>query len=173
MSARTWRPLIERVVREVWPQLADGPAWIEAQVHTESRGVAEAKSHAGALGLLQLMPATADEMGVRNLLDPEENVRGGVRYLRIQFDHMAEIPTTEDRLFWSFAAYNGGRGYVNRALKIAHVDDEPHWWAWSVGRYFLAHRDCMVAGRFPDYRQIWDYVARIRAAKAHPPETAA
>lgn len=173
VSARSWRSLIERVVREVWPTLPDGSAWIEAQVHVESRGVADAKSPVGALGLLQLMPGTADEMGVRNARDPDENLRGGVRYLKVQFDHMGEIPIEVERLYWSFACYNGGRGYINRALKIAHTDDEQGWWAWGVGRYFLAHRDCMVAGRYPDYRQIWDYVARIRAAKAKPPEEVA
>lgn len=172
MSARTWRPLIERVVREVWPQLSDGAAWIEAQVHVESRGVADARSHVGALGLLQLMPATADELGVKNAADPEDNLRGGVRYLRLQHEHMPEIPVEPDRLFWAFACYNGGRGYVNRALKLAHLDEEPRWWEWGVGRFFLAHRDCMVAGRYPDYRQMWDYVVRIRAAKAVPPVAA-
>lgn len=165
MSAKAWRPLISQVVREVFPTLEDGARWIEAQVHVESRGRADARSPVGAVGLLQLMPRTADELGVRNPLDPEENLRAGVRYLRIQHEHLGEVPMPQDRLAWAFASYNGGRGYVNRALKLAQLDREELWWAWNVGRFFLAHRDCTVSGRFPDYRQIWDYVARIRAAE--------
>lgn len=166
VSAKDWRPLIETVVREMFPQLEHGPDWIEAQIHVESRGISNARSPVGAVGLLQLMPRTADELGVRNTLDPEENLRGGVRYLRQQYEHLAEIQTAEDRLAWAFASYNGGRGYVNRALHLAYGDEEPEWWTWGVGRFYLAHRDCMVSGRYPDYRQIRNYVAQIRAAKA-------
>jgi hypothetical protein len=79
MSAERWRSLIDRVVRDVRPQLDNGRAWIEAQVQTESAGRPDVRSGVGAIGLLQLMPATADEMGVRNPLDPEENLRRGVR----------------------------------------------------------------------------------------------
>jgi membrane-bound lytic murein transglycosylase F len=169
VSARQWRSLIERVVRDVWPQLAEGPQWIEAQVHVESRGVADARSPVGALGLLQLMPATADEIGVRNPRDPAENLRGGVRYLRIQHEHMPEIPAEPDRLFWSFACYNAGRGYINRALKIARDDGEKFWWKWDTGSYWLMSRDCVMStGKRPDYLQVWDYVRRIRTAKANP-----
>lgn len=165
MSADAWRPQIALVVREIWPQLQCGVDWITAQVHVESRGNAAAKSPVGALGLLQLMPGTADEMGVTDALDPEQNLRGGVKYLRIQYDHMGEIPTEEDRLFWAFACYNGGRGYVNKALKLAHGDGEVEAWKWDVGRRWLSSAECIVNGRHPDAQQMVDYVSRIRAAR--------
>lgn len=161
-----WRDLITHVVREVWPTLPEGTAWIEAQVDTESRGVPDAVSHSGAVGLLQLMPGTADDLGVKDPKDPEQNLRGGVRYLRQQYDHLGEIPHDEQRLFWSFASYNCGRGYINRALHLASIDSEPMAWRWDIGRFYLMSCDCTVAGRRPDYRQVWDYVERIRKAKA-------
>lgn len=172
MTAARWRTLIERVVHDVWPQLPEGPAWVLAQVHVESGGRAEAVSPVGALGLLQLMPATADELGVRNAKDPEENLRGGVRYLRLQHEHLPEIPGPHDadRLYWSFASYNGGRGYVNKALALARNDPETYWWKWDVGSHWLMHPQCTTAsGRRPDWVQMWDYVRRIRTAKLHPP----
>lgn len=166
MSTANWRPLIAKVVREVWPQLQGGVDWIAAQVQTESGGNALALSPVGAVGLLQLMPATAEDLGVTDARDPEQNLRGGVRYLREQFEHLAEIPNDEDRLAWAFASYNAGRGYINKALKLARQDQEPFWWKWETGHYWLMHRDCfIVEGRYPDFRQVTDYVSRIRGAR--------
>lgn len=165
MSAKTWRPLIERVVRDVWPDLLEGARWVEAQVHVESRGVAAAVSTVGAKGLLQLMPGTAADMQVHNILDPEQNLRGGVKYLKIQYDHFPEVPDPMERLRWSWAAYNGGRGYVNRAFHIARLDTVLDWWKWELGKNWLMSCDCTVGGKHPDYKQMWDYVARIEAAK--------
>lgn len=116
-TAADWRTLIAQVTRELWPDLVDGPRWIEAQVHTESAGDPHAVSVSGARGLLQLMPGTAAELGVlpHEVESPQVNLRAGVRYLRIQFEHFPEIPDRLDRLRWSFAAYNCGRGYCLEA----------------------------------------------------------
>lgn len=140
-----------------------GPRWIEAQVNAESAGNPNAVSGVEAVGLLQLMPPTAAELGVRNPRDPAENLDGGVRYLRIQFDHLPEITAPDDRLLWSFASYNCGRGFVNKALALARRDGEREWWRWSTGRFYLMHRDCFVGSKFPDYRQVFGYVSRIVA----------
>jgi membrane-bound lytic murein transglycosylase MltF len=175
MSAIQWRPLIQYVIKDVWPQLPNGALWIEAQVETESGGRPDADSGAaGAIGLLQLTQAAADDVGTVDRTDPEENLRGGVRYLRIQHEHLAEIPgpLDGDRLLWAFASYNGGRGYINRALHLARIDGDPDWWHWERGSFWLMNGACVVAGRRPDYQQIWTYVQRIRSYKAHPAEAA-
>ena len=164
-AASAWRKLIRQVVARVWPTLKDGAAWVEAQVQVESSGNPNAVSPCGAMGLLQLMPGTADEMGVVDPFDPGQNLAGGVRYLHDQFDHLSEIPTEEERLCWAFASYNGGRGYVNRALKLAQMDGEQFWWKWDVGSMRLSSPQCTVAGRHPAYRQVWAYVERIRAQR--------
>ena len=83
-------------------------ALFTALVWQESGFNAKARSHAGARGLTQLMPATARELGVRHRYDPAENLDGGARYLRqqlIQFGGDSAL---------ALAAYNAGPRSVMR-----------------------------------------------------------
>ncbi len=165
------RSLIHETTLQVWPSV---PArLIEAQVLIESGGDPGAVSPAGAVGLLQLMPATAREMGLDPELrkDPAANLRAGVGYLKHQWDHLPEIGSGTDRLAFALAAYNGGRGYVNRALALAreacgaaHAGVPGPWQSWGVASGYLLDSRCMVNGRRPDAAQMIQYVARIRAA---------
>lgn len=167
MKASDWRAQIAQALNEKWPDFPFDPKWVEAQVNAESGGNPQAVSPAGAKGLLQLMPAAAAEVGVTDRLDPEQNLRGGIEYLRRQFEHLSEITSPLDRLFWSFAAYNCGRGFidfnggaVNTALELAKADNPTDWYRWDTGKHWLMH--ATVAGKHPDYQQVWGYVARIQ-----------
>jgi soluble lytic murein transglycosylase-like protein len=83
-------------------------ALIHAVIHVESRYSADAISHKGATGLMQLMPATAKRYGVANSLDPVQNIRGGAQYLR---DLLNMFNGDVDL---ALAAYNAGENAVLR-----------------------------------------------------------
>lgn len=83
-------------------------ALIRAVMHSESSFNPNAESHAGAVGLMQLMPATAERFGVNDRLDPAQSIEGGVRYLRWLIDHFDGDTTL------AIAGYNAGEGAVRR-----------------------------------------------------------
>lgn len=83
------------------------PALALAVMATESAGRADAVSVAGAQGLMQLIPATADRFGVADPFDPSENVRGGIAYLDWLMDRF------EGDAVLALAAYNAGEGAID------------------------------------------------------------
>ena len=164
------RQLIHTTTARVWPEYS--PLLVEAQVLAESNGDPNARSACGACGLLQLMPATAAGLGLSTdrIFDPAANLQAGITYLRQQFKAFAELPQFDDRLSAALASYNGGRGYVNKALALARqacgiadtVTPGP-WQRWDVAGAYLLDARCVVAGKRPDAAQMLIYVARIRA----------
>lgn len=84
------------------------PALVLAVIAVESSGRADAESHAGAQGLMQLMPATADRFGVDDSFAPDQNIRGGVAYLNWLLDEF------DGDAVLALAGYNAGEGAVKR-----------------------------------------------------------
>jgi hypothetical protein len=84
------------------------PELVAAVVNAESRFQPTARSHRGAQGLMQLVPATGRWMGARNLMNPAENISAGTKYLRYLSDRF------EGDQQKMIAAYNAGEGNVRR-----------------------------------------------------------
>jgi membrane-bound lytic murein transglycosylase F len=104
---------------------------LAAQTFQESRFKPDARSWAGATGLLQLMPATARQYGVRNALNPEENIQGAVRFLKwLNEFWIDEIPDEAERLKFILASYNTGAGHVQDAQRLTKkYGGDPNVWA--------------------------------------------
>ena len=90
-----------------------------ALVHAESSFNPNARSHVGAIGLTQLMPATAKELGV-NPHDPVQNLMGGARYLRLQYERFGS---------WTLAlaAYNAGPTRVARLGRVPNIRETKNY----------------------------------------------
>lgn len=104
------------------------PKLLHALVVTESAYRADARSPAGAGGLTQLMPGTAEELGVVNRFDPVENLRGGADYLARQIRRFGDL-----RL--ALAAYNAGPARVARLGRIPDIAETQSYVATVVDCY--------------------------------------
>ena len=109
------------------------PALVLAVIWTESAGRPSAVSSAGAGGLMQLMPATAERFGVQKRMAPEENIRGGAAYLDWLLSHFNGDPLL------ALAGYNAGEGAVGSHGGIPPYAETRAYVpkvlaAWSVAR---------------------------------------
>ncbi len=93
---------------------------LAALIQQESRFNPTAVSWAGAKGLMQLMPATAEQYGFTNLTDPELNIKAGIKHFKWLSKYWKDkIPNKEQRLKFILASYNVGHGHVSDARKLA------------------------------------------------------
>ncbi|MBX6351848.1 MAG: lytic transglycosylase domain-containing protein [Thermoflavifilum sp.] len=99
---------IDQVVQTAAHTYGVPAALIQAVIQQESGGNPHAQSPAGAQGLMQLMPATAQALGVTDPFDPVQNVMAGTRYLKQLLDEFG------GRVDLALAAYNAGPGAVRR-----------------------------------------------------------
>jgi transglycosylase-like protein with SLT domain len=99
----------EKLVREAAERHKVDPALVRAVIETESNWNPAARSHKGAVGLMQLIPTTAMRFGVNDVYSPRQNVDAGVKYLKTLLERY------RGNLDLALAAYNAGEGAVDRA----------------------------------------------------------
>ncbi len=104
-----------------------------SQMFQESRFKADAVSWSGAQGLMQLMPATAKEVGVKNPFDPDDNIRGGTYYLNQQYRRVPDEVDALNTTCFALAAYVGGYGHLIDARALAEKQGkDPDVWIGNV-----------------------------------------
>ncbi len=126
--------LIQREARRLkwdWRLLA-------SLIYQESQFDPRARSWSGAVGLMQLTPRIGKKYGVRNLYDPEQNIRAGVQYLKwLDSYWKEEIPDSVERLKFVLASYNVGIGHIADARALAKkYGKNPNRWE-DVAYYLL------------------------------------
>ena len=116
-----------RKVAEFWPIISEtcdrhgvDAELVKALIQVESNYNHRAVSRKGAMGLMQLMPGTANRYGVKHAFDPQQNVEGGVRYLRDLLDLFNDTKL-------ALAAYNAGEGAVQRHNGIPNYTETQNY----------------------------------------------
>ena len=97
------------------------PALVHAVIKTESNFNRWAVSNKGARGLMQLIPETGSRYGVRDFFDPQQNVEGGVQYLKFLLEKF------NGNLDLSLAAYNAGENLVERLGRIPPIPETTNY----------------------------------------------
>src|SRR3974390_1693873 len=100
---------VDQLVQEAAERHRVDPALVRAVIETESNWNPGAYSRKGAVGLMQLIPTTAQRFGASDAFNPKQNVDAGVRYLKTLLER------ENGNLGLAWAAYNAGEGAVNRA----------------------------------------------------------
>jgi peptidoglycan lytic transglycosylase F len=109
-----------------------------AQMYQESKFNPKAKSFAGALGLMQVMPRTAREFGYDNLHTPSNGIEAGVAYMHWLEARFPGDIDFQERIFFTLAAYNAGAGHVRDARRLAKQQGlDPNRWFGHVEKAML------------------------------------
>ncbi len=111
---------------------------LSSLVYQESRFDPVDTAWTGAGGLMQLLPSTAEELGLTDLNDPSANVYAGTTYLKKLWKNWEKIPDTTQRLKFVMASYNCGLAHVRDAQRLAKAfDEDPLMWDDNVEDYML------------------------------------
>ncbi len=143
---------------------------LAAQCYQESTFDPKAHSWAGACGLMQIMPSTADHLGLSrdNIYDPEQNIAAAAKYIRELDSHFQDVSSGERTLF-VLASYNGGFHHIRDAMSLASKHGRnAHSWA-DVREFVLKlssspyYNDPVVKYGYMRGYETVDYVDKIRA----------
>lgn len=141
-----------------------------AQCYQESTFDPKATSWAGARGLMQIMPATADLLDLPRdkMYDPELNIRAAARYLGQLENKLLDIHDRRERTNFVLAAYNGGIHHIRDAMALCERDGRnPHQWS-NVSEYVLKlaqpqyYNDPIVKYGYMRGSETADYVNKIQ-----------
>ena len=131
--------LYDKIIQTNAKQIGWDWRLLAALIYQESRFKNEASAWTGATGLMQMMPGTAKDMGVKDRLDPEDNIRGGTKYLKTIHDAFADVSDSIQRIKFTLASYNCGYFHVKDAQTLAKLKGlNPKIWDENVDQMILA-----------------------------------
>jgi membrane-bound lytic murein transglycosylase F len=127
---------------EIIKSYADDLGWdwrlLASQVYQESKFDPQANSWAGAMGLMQLMPSTAESLGIQDPTDPKQSIEAGTKYLRQLYKQFESVQDSVNRMKLTLAAYNCGLGHVLDAQRLAEAKNlDPEVWNDHVEEMLL------------------------------------
>lgn len=130
------------LIKEGAAQLGWDWRLLAALIYQESKFNPQSESWAGAVGLMQLMPETADRFGASNPMEPAQNIRAGVKFLKhLDTYWVKENVREEDRIKFVLASYNAGLSHIIDARKLAiKYGGDPSSWD-DVEKYLLRKSD--------------------------------
>ncbi|MDN3668237.1 transporter substrate-binding domain-containing protein [Echinicola jeungdonensis] len=112
---------------------------VASLIYQESRFKNNAKSWAGAKGLMQIMPRTAESLGIKNPNSPEQSVKGGTLYLKKIYNRLDGINDSTQRIKFTMASYNCGYSHVKDARFLAKQENlNPNLWDGHVEKMVMA-----------------------------------
>lgn len=178
VSRRVYAPMLSRGVISYYDSFfrnyAKHIGWdwrlLAAQCYQESTFDPRAQSWAGAQGLMQIMPGTADHLGLSrdDMHDPEKSIAAATRYLRELDEDLVDVHDHYERQNLVLASYNGGLQHVRDAMRLAKRDGKnPHVWE-QVKPYILRlsqpkyYRDSLVQAGYMRGQETVEYVDHIR-----------
>ena len=144
-SAADLRKLYHPIVKKVADKYRIDPELVHIVIRAESNYDVFAISSAGAMGLMQLMPATASQYGVGNVFDPAQNIEGGVRYLK---DLVALYKGRANQTRLVLAAYNAGQSAVQRYKGIPPYPETRSY----IASIMRSYKKPTITARAPLYR---------------------
>ena len=151
---------VDRFIVESGRRHGVDPVLIYSIMHRESSFKKFALSHKGARGLMQLMPATAARLGVRDIYNPQQNIEGGVKYMRF----LLNLFDGDVRL--ALAGYNAGEGAVMKYGRRVPPYRETQEYVRRITERYALMRDPATARLAP--RVSRTQVAKLKAAEPPP-----
>ncbi len=146
-----------------------------AQGYQESRLDPTARSRVGAIGVMQLLPSTAKDMGFEDVTEAEPNIHAGIKYMRWILDRYYKDPEIEpdERVFFALAGYNAGPGRIAKLRRrapemgldpnrwfgnmelviLANIGSEPVGYVSNIYKYYVGYSRPMFKLHSPEKRQ--------------------
>ena len=133
-SAETYSDVFEPIIKKYATDARYNYLLISSVIYQESHFNPDAKSWAGACGLMQLMPETARRFGVDDISHPEQNIEAGIKFIMWLDARLVKyVPDSQERVKFTLAAYNVGLGHIMDAIRLAEKHGlQPDKWSGNV-----------------------------------------